>query len=160
MIYVRIVWKNLLYSISDVRSILCESWGDNKLVHVVGGVLGYQTTDMDFFIHSTFSTKFFIYVKNLVQAKTLWKTQNLFVILEDSDAAFDKDSEYHFGFKFWASYHSKKWSFRQKMTKTFSSIWLIFWGRLKENPNYSHEGNLHICIEQNIKPVLSPFKVL
>jgi len=98
MIYVRIVWENLLHSISDVRSILCESWGDNKLVHVVSGVLGYQTADMDFFIHSTFSTKFFVHVKILVEAKTLWKTKNFFVVLEDSGAVFHEDSEYHFGF--------------------------------------------------------------
>ena len=76
MIYVRIIWKNLLYSISDIRSILYESWGDNKLVEVVGGTLEYQTTDMNFFIHSTFSTKFFIYLKNPAWAKTLWKTKN------------------------------------------------------------------------------------
>jgi hypothetical protein len=41
-----------------------------------------------------------MYLKNLVEAKTLWKTQHLFLILEDSDAVFDEDSAYHIDFQF------------------------------------------------------------
>jgi len=42
-------------------------------------------------------------LKNLVEAKTLWKTQQMFLILEDSDAVFHEDSEYHLGCIIWTS---------------------------------------------------------